>query len=123
VSGARELLCCREAGGPGSDHGHAAAGLLRGGLWRDPAFGEAALDDGLLDELDGDRVVVDAEHAGGLAGGGADASRELGKVVRALQAAKGVLPLVAVREIVEVGNDVPERTGVVAERNSAVHAT
>ena len=65
------------------------------------AFFEGAIDDGLLDLLDGDRRLVDAEHAGGFARRGADAAGEFGEIVGGVQTA-GWLPA--------SGRDRPDRS-------------
>ena len=93
-----------------------------GGRARDPAFVERALDNRDLDRLDRDRVVVDAEHARALARRRAEPSRELGKVVRRVQAIDRRVPAIAIDEIVPVGNQVAERAPLVTERDAAVHA-
>ena len=80
------------------------------------------VDDADLDLLDRDRVVVDAEHAGALAGGGAEAARELREVVRGVEAVDGLAPAVPVDEVVPVGDQVAERAALVAEGDAAVHA-
>src|SRR5258708_3442387 len=81
VTGARKLLGGGETGGTGPDHCNALPAAL---LWRlgfDPAFAERMIDDAFLDLLDGHGWFVDAEHAGGFAGRGADAPGELRKIV------------------------------------------
>ena len=122
VAGAAELLGGGEAGGPGADDGDAALGALLRRFGVDPALAPGALDDADLDLLDGDGVIVDAEDAGGLAGGGAEPAGELGEVVRGVEAVDGVAPVAAVHEVVPVGNDVAEGTALVAEGHTAVHA-
>ena len=92
VAGAAQLLRGGQAGRPAADHGDALAGVLLGRLGMNPALVPGALDDAALDELDGDGRLVDAQHAGGLAGRGADAAGELGKVVGGVQAADRRLP-------------------------------
>ena len=62
-----------------------AAAALVGRVGLDPALLEAARDDRQLDLLDRDRVVVDVEHAGRLAGRRADQPGELGEVVGGVQ--------------------------------------
>jgi hypothetical protein len=47
----------------------------------DEALFEGAIDDRLFDLLDGDRRLVDAEHAGGFAGRRTDAAGEFGKLL------------------------------------------
>ena len=87
-----------------------------------PPLVPGPVDDRHLDLLDGDRVGVDAEHAGGLARRRAQAPGELGEVVGGVQAFDGGLPVVAVDEVVPVRDEVAERAAVVAERDAAVHA-
>ena len=89
VAGAAQLLRGGEAGGAAADDGDALAGVVLGRLGMNPAFVPGALDDAALDELDGDGRLIDAEHAGGFAGRGADAAGELRKVVGGVQAADG----------------------------------
>jgi hypothetical protein len=61
------------------------AGLLRRRLRLDPAFFPAAVDDLAFDGFDGDRVVVDVQRAGRLAGRGADAAGEFREIVGGVQ--------------------------------------
>src|SRR6266849_1772247 len=68
------------------------------------------------------RVRVDAEHAGCLAGGGAQPPGELGEVVRRVQPVGRGRPVGPVDEVVPLGYEVAERAAVVAERDAAVHA-
>src|SRR5438552_3155252 len=81
-----------------------------GRLGRDPAALERALDDRHLDRLDRHRIVVDPEHARAFARSGAEPARPLREIVRRLQALDGLLPLIAVHEVVPVRDDVAERT-------------
>ncbi len=122
VPGAVQLSGRGEAGRSGADHGDALAGALGGHDRHDPALFERVVDDLLLDLLDRDRVVVDAEHAGFLARRRADPSGELGEVVGRVQPVDRVLPAAAVHEVVPVGDDVPERAALVTEGNAAIHA-
>src|SRR5262245_50763499 len=122
MPGPRELLGARHARGTRADHGDALAGLALRPLRRHPALGPGVIDDVLLDVLDGDRVVVDVEDARLLARRGTDAAGELGEVVRRVQALDRLTPAAAVHEVVPVGDDVPERAALVAERDAAIHA-
>jgi hypothetical protein len=54
VAGAAQLLRGGQAGGTAADDGDALAGGLLGRLGMNPALVPGALDDGALDELDGD---------------------------------------------------------------------
>ena len=122
VAGAAKLLRGGKAGGTAADDGDALAGGLLGRLGMNPALVPGAIDDGPLDELDGDGRLVDAEHAGGFAGSGADAAGELREVVRRVEAANGGFPTVVVDEIVPVGDEIVDRAAGVAEGHAAVHA-
>ena len=122
VTRAVELVGGGEARGAGAHDGDLLARPLLRRLRAHPAALERALDDRDLDGLDRHRVVVDPEHARAFAGRGAEAARPLREVVRRVQPLNGVLPVVAVHEVVPVRDDVAERTALVAERNAAVHA-
>ena len=98
------------------------AGLVLGDVWLDPALLPALVDDGALDRLDGNRVVVEVQRAGRLAGGRADTARELGKVVGRVQHLQGILPVALVHQVVPVRNDVVDRAALVTEGNAAIHA-
>ena len=121
--GARELLRGRQTRrGPSRRPRRACPVVTVGHLRRDPALVPRAVDDLDLDLLDGDRVLVDAEHARGLARRRAQPTGELGEVVGGVQPLDRVAPVVAVDEVVPVGDEVAERAAVVAERDAAVHA-
>jgi hypothetical protein len=117
-----ELRGDRQAGRARADHRHRAVRALLRGVGLDPSLLEAARDDRKLDLLDRDRVVVDVEHAGGLARRGADQPGELGEVVRGVQLHERVAPAVPVDEVVPVRDQVAEWAALVAERHAAVHA-
>ena len=81
VPGPGELLGGGQAGGAGADHGDLLAGLDPGRLGDDPALLPGAVDDALLDLLDRDRVVDQAEDAGRLAGAGQSLPVNSGKLL------------------------------------------
>ena len=122
VPGAGELLCASETGRSGADDRHLLAGLPFSRLWPNPAVLPGVVDDGVLDRLDRHRVAVDVERAGRFAWRRADASGELGKVVRRVQDVERCFPLLPIDEVVPVGNDVVDRAPVVAEGDATVHA-
>ncbi len=131
VAGARELLRAGEARGAGADHGDLLAGLLGSYFRLQPAVLPGAVDDGAFDRLDGDRVLVDVERAGGLARRRADAAGELRKIVGGVQVARGFFPVALIDEVVEVGDLVVDRAarrarrhraGAVAIGDAAIHA-
>ena len=120
---ARELLRACEARRARTDDGDAAAGRGERRQGHDPAFVPGAIDDRELDLLDRDGVaLVDLEDAGCLTRRRAQPAGELGEVVRAVELLDRLLPAVAVDEVVPVGDQVSERTAVVAERNATFHA-
>ena len=122
VTRAIEVRGGREARGPGADHADAAPAAPRGRDRDDPALLPGALDDRQLDLLDRDRIVVDREHAGGLARRRADQAGPLGEVVRGVQLLDRLAPAALVDEVVPVRDQVAERAAVMAERDAALHA-
>src|SRR5262249_35550154 len=122
VARARELLRAGEPRRSRADDRHLLAAALGGALRPDPAGLPGAVDDRVLYRLDPDRVLVDAQHAGLLAGRRADAAGELGKIVGRMQRLDRRLPVAAVDEVVPVGNDVVDRAALHAERDAAIHA-
>ena len=122
IAGAAKLLGAGEPGRPRADDRDRLAGRLGERRGLDPALGEAALDDRQLDLLDRHRVVVDVEHAGGLARRRADATGQLGKVVGPVKLVERLSPAALIDEVVPLRDQVAERAAVVAERDAAVHA-
>ncbi len=131
VAGARELLRAGHARRARADHRDLLAGLVRRDFRLDPAVLPGAVDDRAFDRLDGDRVVVDVERAGGFARRRTDAAGELGEIIGRVQVARGFLPVVLIDQIVEVGDLVVDRAarrarrhraGAVAIGNAAIHA-
>ena len=122
MADARELLGAGEARRAGADDRDALAGAARGRLGLEPAFAPGAVDDRAFDRLDRHRRVLQVERAGGLARRRADAAGEFGEIVGAVQVARGLLPVVAIDQIVPVGDLVVHRTAVVTIGNAAVHA-
>ena len=118
------VSCCAAARPAGPDPTTATplAGSDRRQHRLDPALGPRPIDDLDLDLLDRDRVLVDPEHARRLARRRAQPPGELGEVVGRVQPLDRVAPVVAVHEVVPVGDQVPERAAAVAERDPAVHA-
>ncbi len=122
VAGAGELLGGGEARRSGADDRDGATGVPGRGDRAHPALLEGAVDDRDLDVLDRHRRLVDAQHAAGLAGGGAGAAGELGEVVGRVEALGGLLPVVAVDQVVPLRDQVAQRAALVAEGDAAVHA-
>ena len=122
MPGLVQLVGSGEAGRTRADDGHALTGAHGRRPRLNPSVLERVLDDRQLDRLDGDRVVVDAEHARAFARRRAQPARPLRKVVRRVQPIARRLPALVIDEIVPVGNDVAERAALMTERNAAVHA-
>src|SRR5687768_9501158 len=122
VAGTIQLLRGSHSCWTGSDHSHALSSAFQRRLRLDPAHLPRVVDDAALDYFNGDRRLIDPEHARGLTRRWTDAPGELRKVVGGVQHADGILPAVAVNQIVPVGNDVVQRTAGMTEGNAAVHA-
>src|SRR5450631_2722389 len=122
VPGPRQLLGARQPRRTATYDGHLTARRAFRKTGHDPPFRPGPIHDGMLERLDPDGAVVDIERASGLAGGGADAAGKFREVVRRMQNLTRLVPLLAVDEVVEVGNDVVDRAAVAAKRYAAVHA-
>ncbi len=122
VPGPGQLLGRREPRGPRADHRDRPSRQPV----RRPGRGETqlpgAVGDGALDVLDGDRGLVDSEHTPRLARRRAQPPGELGEVVGGVQPVGGGPPVLPGHQVVPLGDQIAERTGVVAERYAAVHA-
>ncbi len=128
------LVELRRGREPGRTASHDRDGPSRTGERRvrdDPAVLPGPVGDLLLDRLDRDRVAVDRDGAGPFAGRRADATGELGEVVRAVETDARLAPLPAVDEVVPLRDQVVDRAARghprdegpgVAERDAAVHA-
>src|SRR6185369_9664460 len=112
----------RKSGGSGTNNGDILSGPYCRNLRFDPAFAKRAVDDRDLDLFDCDGIGVDAEDARAFARRRANPSCELREVVGREQAADRLLPAVAINEIVPVGNNISERTALMTERHTAIHA-
>ena len=106
-----------------TDDGHFFARLVLGRLWRDPAFRPSTVNDGVLDRLDADGVIVVVQSACCFTRRGANATRELWEVIGALQHINCRFPVPLVDQVVEVRNDVVDRAAVVTKRRAAIHTT
>jgi hypothetical protein len=108
-----------------SYHRHAAAGRARSSAARAGAARARAaarlVDDGLLDALDGDRRLVDAEHAGALARRGAHAAGKLGEVVRLQQPVQRLAPAALVHQVVPLRDQVAQRAPCAAAARVRVY--
>ena len=122
MPGAHQLLGSRQTCGARAHHSYFFARHRLGGLRFDPAFIPGTVNDGVLNRLDANGRIVNVGHTGGFARCGADAARELGEVVGAVQHLDGIGPIALIDQIVEVWNDVVDGAAVVAKRGAAIHA-
>ena len=122
VAGAGELLGGGHARRARAHHRNRLAGFLRRDDGLDPAFFPGAIHDLAFDGFDGDRGFLDVQGAARLAGGGADSASEFGEIVGGVQVLCRRAPLVAIDQIVPVGNLVIDRAALVTKGNAAIHA-
>src|ERR1700683_740007 len=123
MTGARELLCTREARGSRADHSDALSGCARRRLRNDPTLRPRVIDNVFFDQLDGNGIVVDVEDASLFARRGTHAPGALGKIIGRVKAVDRFAPASAINQIVPIGNNVAERATLVAEGDPAIHAT
>src|SRR5688500_14942778 len=119
-----ELLRGGEARGTRADDGDAEARVGNADHREHPTLLERSVGDRLLDVPDGDGLLDQAEHARRLTGRRAEASRQLGEVVRRVQRERRVAPATLLDESVPLRDDVLNGTAGVAltEGDAAIHA-
>ena len=122
MAGARQLLRGGKAGRAGAHHRNRLAGFPGGDLRMDPAFFPAPIHDLAFDGLDGDRIVLDVQGTGRLARRRAAPAGEFREIVGGMQRVRRRAPLVAIDQIVPVGDQIVDRAALVAEGNAAIHA-
>ena len=110
-----------QSGGTGTDDSDGLSGSLRWPAGSDDPFLKRTIDDRDFDILDGHRIGIDSQDARSFAGCGAKPACKFGEIVRREEPQQRLLPLIAVNEIVPVRNDIPERTTLVAERDTTIH--
>src|SRR5262249_13880353 len=102
VSGTAELLGCSQASGTGADNRNLLAAAKGWRLGMDPSLLERVVDNVLFDLLNGNRRLIDAQHAGGFAGGRADTAGKLGKIISGMQLPDGFLPAATIDQVIPV---------------------
>ncbi len=122
VAGAGKLLRRREPRGSRPDHGHALAATRARWLRGQRTVPEHLVRDRALDRLDRDRLVSQIEHARSFARRGTNSAGHLGEIVGREEPVGGLLQPPFVHQVVPFGDQVSERTALVAERDPAVHA-
>ena len=122
MAGAGQLLGTGHARRARADHGNGLAGFLGRNDRLDPAFFPGTVHDLAFDGFDGDRSFLDVQGTARLARGGADAAGEFGEIVGGVQILCRRAPLVAIDQIVPVGNLVIDRAALVTKGNAAIHA-
>jgi hypothetical protein len=122
VTGGVELIGGGESGGAGADDGHFFAGTHGRMIGLNESFIEGNLNNMFLYFFDGYGWLVDTQYTTALARGRADAPGEFGEIIGGAKDLIGLLPLLAVYMVVELGNDITEGAAVMAEGDTAIHA-
>ena len=109
----------------GADDRDLFAGALGRRFGAHPALVEGAVDDRVLDVLDGDRRIGDAEHARTFARRRTHAAGELREIVGLVQTFDRLFPALLINEMIPLGDEVVDRAAVagLAKRHAAIHAT
>jgi hypothetical protein len=85
-----------------------------------------------LDIFDGDRRIIDAQHAGTFARRRTNAAGELRKIIGLVQAVQRLAPEAPINQVIPFRNQIVNRAAAghaadqlagVAERNAAIHAS
>src|SRR3974390_2596736 len=118
MASADQLLSASKPRRPRTDNSDFFARLRRRWLRHNPALLPAAINNLALDCLNGDGIAVDVERAGFLAGRRAYATGEFGEIVGRMEKLERGLPIVAIDEIVPVGDEVVDRANAVTIGNA-----
>src|SRR3990167_4651384 len=81
------------------------------------------LDDIQLNIFNGDRLVVDSENTGPFARSGAEKPGKFRKIIRLMKSINRLPPTIFINQIVPIGDQISERTSLMAKRNPAIHTT
>src|ERR1700683_3003064 len=100
MTGARELLCTREARGSRAGRSDALSGCARDRLRSDPPLRPRVIDNVFFDQLDGNGIVVDVEDASLFARRGTHAPGELGKIIGRVKGVDRFGPAAAINPLV-----------------------
>ena len=122
VSGTSELLSHSQSSRTRTDDRNTLTSFHTGHLRNNPTFIPRAINDFDFDLLNGHWVGANAHNTGRFARSRAQPTSEFREVVRGVQTLDRIFPVVAINEIVPVGNQVAKWATVVTERNTAVHA-
>src|ERR1700738_5351464 len=122
MPGPIQLLCCRESRRTRADNGDFFTRPDFGRLGTNEAFGETSLHDAVFNLLDGDRGLVDSQHARRLTRGWTNASGELGEIICRVKLAHGFFPAPVIHQIIPVWDEIVDRASAVAEGHAAIHA-
>mmetsp|Transcript_4606 Transcript_4606/g.12575 ORF Transcript_4606/g.12575 Transcript_4606/m.12575 type:complete len:361 (+) Transcript_4606:1414-2496(+) len=120
-----ELVGGSEACRAAAYDGHLGSGAVAGGAGHHPAFLKGLVNDAVLDGLDADRVLVDAQHTRALTRCWTHTTCELWEVVGLQQPVEGTPPVALVHQLVELGDAVGQGAaggGLMAEGGAALHA-
>src|SRR5690606_10489935 len=122
MSGFIELGCCGQSGRAATHNRNFLARSDHRGLWSHKSSLERFFSDAFFDMLNRYSGLIDTQYASRFTGGRTNPPGKLGKVVGAGQNLIGFLPVTPVYRIVEVRNDIPQRTAIVTEWDTAIHA-
>jgi hypothetical protein len=120
-----QLVSSCHTSGTGTNNGDSLATADLRRRRNHPAHLETTVNNGALDGLDANGVLVDTKNASTLARSRANTTSELGEVVGHEQSVQSVPPLVLEDQFVPFGDDVRDRAASIrlTERYTTVHAT
>src|SRR6476620_5108834 len=127
-----KLICTCEASWTRSNDSHSFARSHKRWLRNDPSFLEPTIDNGALNTLNRNRIVIDSEHTRSLARRWTHSAGKLRKVIGLVKQFQGTTPVASIDQVIPVRNQVVKRTtgrrtiqkcACVAERYSTIHTS
>ena len=119
-----QLIGRRQTSRAGAYDGNFFTSAISGWFGDHPALDEGAVDDGILDVLNGHRWVGDTKHARTFARSRAYAAGELREVIGLVQAIDRLFPALLINEMVPLGDEIVDRATIagLAKWHAAIHA-
>jgi hypothetical protein len=125
VTGTVELISCGQTSRTGSNDRDGLASSDLGRLRNHPSHLETAINDGALNRLNTNRVLVNTQDTSTLTRSGTNAASELREVVGHQETVESILPLVLEHQFIPFRDNVGDRAASLGltERYTTVHTT
>src|SRR5262249_3626819 len=105
-----KLVCTRKSSRTRSNNRDSLARPRQRRLSNDPTFLESPIDNGALDTLNRNRIVIYSQHTRSFARRRTHSASELRKVVRLMKQFQRTTPIACVNQVIPIRNEIVQRT-------------